>query len=63
MIDYNGDSNSDFDNDVEFVDIDLLCNKLSVRLLANDSINRTKKRRVLETENEADEPSKVKATK
>ncbi len=63
MIDYNGDSNFDSDNEVEFVDIDLPCNKLSVRLLANDSITCTKKRCILETEDEADEPSKVKATR
>ncbi len=62
VIDYNGSSNSDSDNKVEFVDIDLPCNKLSVWLLANDSITRTKKRRVLETEDEADKPSKANTT-
>ena len=30
MIDYNGNSDSDSDNNVEFVDINLTCNKLSV---------------------------------
>lgn len=62
VIDYNGDSNSDSDNNVEFVDIDLPCNKLSIQLLANNVVTRTKKRHVLETEDEADESSKVKAT-
>ena len=62
MIAYNRNSNSDSDNNLEFVDIDLPCNKQSVRLLANDLITRTKKKRVLETKNEADEPSKVKTT-
>lgn len=63
VINYNGNSNSDSDNNAEFVDVNLSCNKLSVRLLANDTITRTKKRRVLETENEVDEPPKVKATR
>ena len=61
MIDYNGNFNSDYDNDIEFVDLDLPCNKLSVRLLANDSITRTKKKHQLKTRDEVDEPSKVKA--
>ena len=60
IIDYNGNYDSNFDNNVEFVDIDLPCNKLSVQLLANDSITRTKKRRILETEDEADKPLKTK---
>ena len=62
-IDSNSNSNSDSDNDVEFADINLSCNKLSVHLLANDSMTLTKKRRVLETEDEGDEPSKVKSTR
>ena len=63
VIDYNGDSDSDSDNNVEFVDIDLPCNKLSVQLLANDSITRTKKRRIRKTEDEADEPLNSKVTR
>ncbi len=62
VINHKSDSNSDSDNDVEFVDIDLPCNRLTVRPLANDSIICTKKKRVLETEDGADERSKVKAT-
>ena len=30
VIDYNGNSNSDSDNNVEFVDINLPCNKLNI---------------------------------
>ncbi len=63
MIDYNGNFNSNYDNNIEFVDLDLPCNKLSVRLQANDSITRTKKKYQLKTRDEADEPSKVKATR
>ena len=60
VIAYNGDSDFDSDNNVEFVNIDLPCNKLSVRLLANDSISRIKKKRVLEMEDEANESLKAK---
>ena len=64
VAEYNGDSDSDDnDEDVEFVDVDLPCNKLNVQLLANDSITRAKKRRVLETEDKADTPPKIKATR
>ena len=48
-------SNSDSDDDAEFVDVDLPCNKLSVQLLANNSATRTNKRRVNETDEEAGE--------
>lgn len=50
MINYNGISNSNSDNDKEFVDINLVCNKLNVRLLANDYIIRIMKRLIFETE-------------
>lgn len=61
MINYNGNSNFDFDNNAEFVDINLLCNKLSIQLLANNTITCAKKRYLLKTKNKVDEPSKVKA--
>ena len=54
IIDYNGNSNSNFNNNVKFIDINLPCNKLSIQLLVNDSITRTKKRGVFETEDKAD---------
>ena len=62
VIDYNGDFDSDSNNNVEFVNIDLLCNKLSVQLLANNSITHTKKRYVFEMEDKADELLKAKVT-
>ena len=45
-----------------FVDIDLLCNKLNVQLLANNSIIHIKKKYILEMEDEADKPLKAKVT-
>ena len=30
VIDYNSSLNSDFNNNIEFVDIDLYCNKLNI---------------------------------
>ena len=63
VIEYNVDSESDNeDKDVEFVDVDLPCNKLSLQLLANDSITRTKKRRVI-PDDEDNEPPKPKANR
>ncbi len=62
MVEYNGDSDSDDDNEnIEFIDIDLPYNKLSLQLLANDSITHTKKRRVI-TDDKDNELSKPKAT-
>lgn len=61
MVEYNGDSDSDEEENVEFVDADLPCDKLSVQLLANGFATCIKKRRVLEIEDEADEPPKIKA--
>lgn len=52
---YNKDSDSNKEEDVEFVDVDFLYNKLSVQLLANNSTIHLKKRLiVLKTEDEAD---------
>lgn len=62
VIDYNSNLDSDFDNDVKFADINLLCNKLRVQLLANDLITCTKKIRILETEDETNKPLKAKIT-
>lgn len=61
VVKYNGDSDSDEEENVECVDVDLPCDKLSVQLLANGFATRTKKRRVLEIEDEADKPPKIKA--
>lgn len=46
---------------MKFVNVNLPCNKLSVRLLANNSITYTKIKRVVEIKDESDESSKVKA--
>ena len=62
MIEYNGISNSDSDNNTEFIYDNLPCNKLSIWLLANNFIACTKKKRVLETEDKANELPTVKAT-
>ena len=56
-------SNSDSDNNAEFVDVDLPCNKLSMQLLANNSATRIKKRRVNETDEEAGEAPKTSVTR
>ena len=52
---YNSHSNSDSDDDVEFFDIDLSCNKLSVQLLANTFATCTKKHCINQTVKEAGE--------
>ena len=63
VIEYNRDLESDNnDKDVKFVDANLLDNKLTLQLLANDSITRIKKRRVI-TDDEDDEPPKPKANR
>ena len=60
VVEYNGDSESDNNNeDVEFIDINLPYNKLSLQLLANNSITRTKKKRVI-IDDEGDESLKSK---
>ena len=61
VIDYNTDfdSNND-DEDIEFINVDLPCNKFSVQLLANDSIICINKRNRI-TDDKDDEPSKSKA--
>lgn len=62
VTEYNGNSDSNFNDNVEFIDVDITCNKLNIRLLDNDSITCIKKRRILKTEDIANEPPKVKAT-
>lgn len=61
VIEYNGNSNTNFDNNVEFIDVDLSCNELNVRLLANDPITYTEKRRIFKTEDKNKKCSKIKA--
>lgn len=62
LIKYNRNSNSDNDNndDVEFINSNLPCNKLSGKLLANYFIIHTKKWCVI-TDDKDDEPPKPKA--
>lgn len=62
MINYNGNSNPDFDNNIEFVDIDLSCNKLSIQLLTNNLITCIKKNYIFEIEDKTNKLLKVKAT-
>lgn len=62
IIDYNSNSDFDFKNNVEYFNIDLLCNKLYVRLLANNSATHTKKKRVLKLENKVNKQPKAKTT-
>lgn len=38
MVDYNGNSDSDLNNNMEFIDVNQPCNKLIVWLLPNDFI-------------------------
>lgn len=61
IIDYNSNLNSDFNNNIEFIYIDLLCNKLSIWLLANYSIYYTKKKHILKTKDKLDKPFKFQA--
>lgn len=63
VVEYNGELDSDDnDEDVEFINVDLPCNKLSIQLLVNDSITRTKRRQTIETDNENDKRLNPKAT-
>lgn len=43
VIKYNYNFDSNFDDNAKFIDVNLLYNKLSIQLLANDSITYTKK--------------------
>ena len=57
VIHYNDDSDSD--KEVEFIDVYLPCNKLSLQLLANDVTTRSKKRRVDDIEDETTKAHKT----
>lgn len=46
---------------MEFVNVDLPCNKLSLQLLANDFVTCIKKRQIIEMDKEKVEPPKPKA--
>ena len=61
VIHYNDDSDSD--EEVEFIDVHLPCNKLSLQLLANDTTTRPKKRRVDDVEDEATKALKTNTTR
>lgn len=60
IIEYNNNSNSSFDNNIKFVHDNLPYNRLSIQLLANDSIIRTKKKRIVKTKDESVEAPKIK---
>lgn len=62
VINYNGNFNSDSNNNAQFINIDLSCNKLNIQLLVNHTITCIKKRHVLETNNKKDKSLNVKAT-
>lgn len=47
---------------MEFVDVDLFCNKLNVQLLANNTITYIKKKCVFEIEDKANGFLKIKTT-
>lgn len=57
MINYNSSFNSNFDNNVEFVDVNLFCNNQNIQILANNINIGTKKRRILEIKNKSDKSS------
>ena len=60
MVKYNRNSVSDnYNEDIDFVNVDLSCNKLSIQLLANNSITCTKKKCVI-TNNKNDQSFKLK---
>lgn len=60
MIRYNSNFNPDFDNNIEFIDIDLPSKKLSIQLPANDVIVYIIKKCILEIKDKANKFSKVK---
>lgn len=62
IINYNSTFDYNFDNNVEFIDVDLPCNKLNIWLLANNSVTSTKKRHIIETKDKDNEPPKIKPT-
>lgn len=60
IIECNDNSDSGSDNNIEFDDVNLFCNKQSLKLISNDSITCTKQRRIVEIKIKADENLKVK---
>ena len=64
VVEYNIESNSYNKRDVEFVDMDLPYNKLSVEVLANESNTRSKKRHIIvNTDDEIEDVPKPKTTR
>lgn len=62
VIDNNSNFNSNFDNNAKFVNVNLSCNKLSISLLANNTIFYIKKKCVFKIKEEVYESCKIKAT-
>ena len=63
VVKYNGDSDSDEKEDVEFIDVDLFCNKFSIQLLANNFTAGSKKKHVvIDIDDETEEVLKAKTT-
>lgn len=62
VINYNSNFNSDSNKNMEFININLLYNKISIQLFVNSSITFIKKGRVLETEKKANKLLKAKIT-
>lgn len=58
MVEYNGNSNLDDNENIKFIDDDLPCNKQSIQLVANNFIIRFKKKI---TDNKNNESSRHKA--
>ncbi len=59
---YGNSDSDDNDEDVEFIDVDLLYNKLNIQLQANDFIIYTKKKRII-TSDQDDEPPRPKGNR
>ena len=61
MIYYN--NNSDLNKEVNFIDVYLPCNKLSLQLIANNAITCSKKRYIDDVKNKATKTPKTNTTK
>lgn len=61
MIWYN--RNSDSDKNEEFINVDLFCNKISIQLLANDSITHFKKCQINKSGDDTNEALKTNTAK
>ena len=62
VIDNNSNSDSNFNNNIKLININLSCNKLSVQLLVNNSITNSKKRYIFQIEDKANKYFKAKIT-